>query len=270
MSSFSITNSYHNLNNLNRVNKSAQTSMQRLATGSKINGAKDDPAAYAILSRMNVNIGATSQRNDNVQNTNAMLRTTTTGSENIMSALDTIRSNLTELQNTATGDVSIASKNINNALASIDGTAGSTQYNGKNLLNGSATITMPSGQGYSQVNLPNLTTSGLGLTDSEGNSTFDLSSRDGVQSALDQVESAMNQVLDSQTTIGAIQQGLEYASDNYTVQEENLMASASTMGDTDMAKEITNLKSAQTQEQLATFAQKMYMHQSAAVLSLLR
>jgi flagellin len=268
--SFSINSSYHNLNTMNRVNRTAQTSMNRLATGSKVNSAQDNPSAYAILARMYTNTGATAQRNQNVQNTSAMLKTTTTGAENIMASLDTIRSNLTDLKNTATAEPSIASNNINNALASINETAGTTQYNGMNLLDGSATITMPNGQGYSQQSLANLSTSALGLTDGQGNSAFDLTSSEGIDAALDKVNSAMDAVLDSQTTIGAMQQNLAFAAENYTVQEENLMASASTMGDTDMAKEITNLKSAQTQEQLGMFAQKMYMHQNAAVLNLLK
>lgn len=42
------------------------------------------------------------------------------------------------------------------------------------------------------------------------------------------------------------------------------------MSDTDMAKAITQLRSADTQNQLAMYAQKMFMTNSASVLSLLR
>ena len=69
---------------------------------------------------------------------------------------------------------------------------------------------------------------------------------------------------------GAAQQNLSYASANYTTQQENLTAAASTSGDTDIAAEVTKLKSADTQNQLALYATKMNMHNNAAVLALLR
>jgi flagellin len=84
------------------------------------------------------------------------------------------------------------------------------------------------------------------------------------------VDAAMDKVLDSQTTLGAMQQNLAYAADNYTAQDENLTAAASNMGDTDMAKEASKLKSAQVQQQLSIYVQKLNQHDNAGVLKLLQ
>ena len=84
------------------------------------------------------------------------------------------------------------------------------------------------------------------------------------------VSNAYEKALSESTKLGTAQQGLSYESANYTTQEENLTAAASTMGDTDIASEVTKLKSSQTQQQFALYAAKMNMHNRGAVLSLLQ
>ena len=115
-----------------------------------------------------------------------------------------------------------------------------------------------------------MTSHGLGLTDADGNSTLDLSSAEGIADALDKVDSALNTALDEATNIGAVQQNLSFASANYTTQSESLMSAESTSGDLDIAKAVTELSSANTQNKLAMFAQKLYMHNNASVLKLLQ
>ena len=81
---------------------------------------------------------------------------------------------------------------------------------------------------------------------------------------------ALDSALNESTNIGSAQQNLTYSSANYTTEQESLTTSASTMGDTDIASEVTKLKSSQTQNALALYAAKLNMHNNAAVLSLLR
>ena len=65
---------------------------------------------------------------------------------------------------------------------------------------------------------------------------------------------SLNEALDAATTQGAQLQRLEYQQANYTTMEENMIAARSTIDDTDMAKQITQMRNQQIQEQLATFA----------------
>ena len=263
-------NSYLSTSHLNRAQKTQSAALRHIATGLKIGNVQDNPAAYAILSKLNVNVGATAQHVSNVQNTNAMLSTAAGGIENVMGSLESMRSSLTNMLNDPTADTSVDTGRLQSALSALSETTATTQYNGMNLLDGSRAVTMPDGEGYSETQLPNFSTESLGLTDQSGKSTFDLSSREGIGAALDTVYSAMDKVLDQQTTIGAMQQNLEFAADNYTMQEENQTASASTMGDANIAKSITDLKSANAQSQLAMFAQTMNMHNNYSVLKLLQ
>jgi flagellin len=85
---------------------------------------------------------------------------------------------------------------------------------------------------------------------------IDLSSREGIEKSIETVDKALNATLGMATDIGAAQQGLMASEENYTTMGESLTASLSTEDDTDIAAEVTKLRSAETQNQLALHAQK--------------
>ena len=270
-----------NLNNINSIRNSVNNSIQKIATGSKHPTAASGASEYAITQRMYSQLGAIEQSNANAQNANAMLNTASGAANNTVNALTTLRENLINAANGTNGDVDreALQKSVDQTVSQINENAGVT-YNGKDLLNGSSSVTVAGVDGYNTVNLGNLTSQALGLTDENGNSTLDLSTQEGIESALSTVENALNvasdessnidSALDEATTIGAQQQGLDYQSANYTTMAENLQDSISTLDDTDIAAEITKLKSSSTQEQVALYAQKMFMHNASNVLSLLQ
>ena len=75
--------------------------------------------------------------------------------------------------------------------------------------------------------------------------------------------------LDEATTQGAQLQRLEYQQTNYTTMEENQLNALSNSNDANIAQQVANFKSQQTQEQLALFATNVFNHNRASVLSLL-
>ena len=165
-------------------------------------------------------------------------------------------------------DVATIRNSIQQSVSTINDNA-NVEYNGMKLLDGSRSITVAGDTGYKTVNLGNLSSEGLGLTDKDGNLTLDLSSPRGIEESLETVDSALNSALGMATDIGAAQQGLSFSEANYTTMGESLTASLSTEDDTDIAAEVTKLRSADAQNQLAMYAQKMFMHNNAQVLSLL-
>lgn len=258
------------LNSLDSTQRSIDNSIRKIATGSKYSSASAGASEYSILQRIDSNIGAVSQANSNTQTANSMLSTAAGAVDSTVGSLTSLRAQLLSAANGTTGesDRSALQKSISQTISSIDDNA-SVTYNGKKLLDGSQTVTVAGADGYSTVALGNMTSQGLGLTDSEGNSTIDLTDSSSIQGALDAVDSALNSALDQSTSIGAAQQGLSYQLSNGTTMQEGLYSTASTMGDTDIAAEATNLKSAQTQQQFALYATKLNMHSRDSVLSLL-
>lgn len=280
--SFGVTSA---MNSLNRTHSSAAKHIQNIASGTRYSTAANGASEYAISQRMYANIGAIRQSNVNAQNSNSMLKTASSAIDNTIQSLSSLQQTLINAKNGTNGatDLAALQKTVDQTISQINENANVT-YNGQKLLDGSAgSVTVAGAWGDTEVPLGNMTSEGLGLTDAEGNSTINVTDADSLESALNTVTSALNSAvasqgtltegldatLDEATTLGAYQQGLEYQAANYTVAEENLTDAVSTLSDTDIASEITKLKSDQATEQLAMFGIKAMQTQQASVLKLL-
>ena len=249
------------LNQLNRAQSLQSQSIQRIATGSKRPSAAYGASDYAIARKMQYNIGGVSQSNANTQTANSMLNVASGAVSNTISSLSSLKETLISAANGTNGTTDIAAlqETVNQTLSQINTNAQAT-YNGQTLLDGSQTVTVAGIDGYENVSLGDMSTAGLGLTDSQGNSNINLQaangSPSGLSQAIDTVDAALNKALDQATSIGAAQQGMEYQSANYTTMEENLQYSLSVNDDADIAAESVNNASANTQSQMALFAVK--------------
>lgn len=249
------------LNQLNRAQSLQSQSIQRIATGSKRPSAAYGASDYAIARKMQYNIGGVSQSNANTQTANSMLNVASGAVSNTISSLSSLKETLINAANGTNGTTDIAAlqETVNQTLSQINTNAQAT-YNGQTLLDGSQTVTVAGIDGYENVSLGDMSTAGLGLTDSQGNSNINLQaangSPSGLSQAIDTVDAALNKALDQATSIGAAQQGMEYQSANYTTMEENLQSSLSVNDDADIAAESVNNASANTQSQMALFAVK--------------
>lgn len=280
------------LSQLNRNSAATQKTSQILATGSNHPSAAYGASEYAIAARLTSNIRGTSQSIQNTQNISSMFKVAEGATSNTIQALTTIKENLINAANDTNGSVDrqALQKNINNTIRQIDLNA-QTEYNGKRLLDGTAQdVTLAGIDGYENFHLDDLRSEALGLTDSQGNVTIDATDPENAlaivdraitttQSSLDSTQFmqdyvtegvSLNEALDQATTQGAQLQRMEYQEANYTTMEENQLAALSNMEDADMAKQITNLRNEQTQEQLALFATRMFNQNRSNVLSLLQ
>lgn len=254
----SVINS--SLNDLNRAQTSQSESIKRIATGTKYYSPANGASEYAIVQRIYNNIGSVTQSNSNTQTTNSMLNVAAGAVSNTINSLSSLKQTLISTANGTNNnsDVAALQESVNQTLSQIDSNAQIT-YNGQSLLDGSQSIQVASDNGYVTINLGDMSTTGLGLTDSEGNSNITLGDLSDLGTAIDTVDTALNTALDQATSIGAAQKGLEYQSANYTTMEENLYEAVSTIDDTDIAAESVNNASANTQSQVALWAVKQGM-----------
>ena len=280
------------LNQLNKIGIANQKTSHVLATGSNRPSALMGASEYAIAARLNSNIRATSQSVQNTQNMSSMIKVAEGATNNTIKALTTIKENLINAANDTNGSVDrqTLQKNINQMVRQIDSNA-YVEYNGKRMLDGSLnSLTRAGIDGYENIQLGDLRASALGLTDQEGNVTIDASNQQSIQDSLRVVGGALDfvqgldndlqasldggfsleEALDQATTQGAQLQRLEYQEANYTTMEENQLSALSNMDDADMAKQITNFRNQQTQEQLAMFATRIFNQNRANVISLLQ
>ena len=115
-----------------------------------------------------------------------------------------------------------------------------------------------------EVNLGNMKASGLGI------SGINLTSKDGAKAAVSTIETALDAALKQQTKIGAVESRLGYTSDNLTTARENVEASASTIADADMAKEMTNYMRFSVLAQASQYMLAQSSQNAFAVLNLLQ
>lgn len=280
------------LNTLNRIGSGIQKTSQVLSTGSNYPGASYGGSSYSILQRLNSYTGSTAQSIQNTQNASAMLKVAAGATSNTVSALNSIQQHLVNAANGTNSDSDRAAiqQNINQLIQQIDDNA-HAQYNGMNLLDGSRNNVMIEGvSGYENISVGDMRAEALGLTDSEGNVTIDVSNDSAIQSSLATVNSALevsNSVndnlqstlndsgildysLDQATDQGAYLARLDYQSDMYTTMEESAQAAESTIGDADMGRQVSQLRLQKIQQQVAIEVSKLFNHSQAGVLRLLQ
>jgi len=119
------------------------------------------------------------------------------------------------------------------------------------------------------VGLTDMRSQALGLKGSDG-STLNIGNRENANAAINVLDNALAKVLDQATTIGAVQNRLEYTSSNLTASSENVTASESTIRDADMAKEMTEYTKNNVLLQAAQSMLSQANQNSSAVLSLLQ
>lgn len=94
--------------------------------------------------------------------------------------------------------------------------------------------------------------------------------KEGAQSALTTIDTALNKALNEQTKLGAMEARLGYTSDNLATMNENLEASDSVMRDADLAKEMTNYMKYSVLSQAAQYMLAQSGQNAFSVLNLLQ
>lgn len=121
-------------------NQNMATALDRVSTGLKVKSVADDVSKYAISERMRERINANEQASQNVQNDSALSKTASSGLENTISILKTLKARALDAANDSNtdNDRALIQKDIDKLVAQIDYNATNVRYNGKLLLDGSA------------------------------------------------------------------------------------------------------------------------------------
>jgi flagellin len=102
------------------------------------------------------------------------------------------------------------------------------------------------GQGYNSINsyIQGVNLAALGLTNA------DITTKQGSDGASDAIKNALESVVTSRTSVGAVQSRLQVAGENQKVMLENIDASVSAYLDVDISTEMTKLTSLQVLQQI--------------------
>lgn len=248
--------------------KLMQRSIDRMATGYKINCAKDDAAGYTITKTMGTKLSSYDVASQNTQIGSDLLSTLELNFDLINGHLERIR----ELTMQAANDTySVPAREAMEAeilarLEEISRVAVSTEYNGLYLMDGSIGADLglqagiygaPSSRITMDAFLFDEATSSalLGITDladyAQKCAGLDTATPTKAHDMLSELDAAIQNVSTRVTQIGALQNRLESAMTSIDVASQNLTASVSTMRDADIALESSNYIQAQILQQAA-------------------
>jgi flagellin len=261
---------------LSKTQASLQTTMQRLASGLRINVAKDDAAGIAIASRMTAQIRGLSQAVRNANNAISLVQTIEGGLDEIHNMLQRMRELAVQAADDSNTDSDRTSLDTEfQALkAEIDRIAKSTTFNNQNVLDDSASnIDRDFQIGSDNADNNRITVAAIDARVenlSSGLSSADLTNKANAQSAIDDAQEAINRVLEYKGTLGAVNNRLEYTMANLNNIIENVTAARSRVMDADFAVETANLTRATILQQAGISVLAQANQQPQTVLALLQ
>ena len=261
------------------------TSVQRLASGLRVNSAMDDAAGLAVREIMRTDIRVLNQGVRNANDAVSMIQT----ADGALSVIDEKLTRMKELaEQAATGTYTTAQRLIMDseyqAMASeITRIANATDFNGVKLLDGSLSGSgldgtsvnqmkihfgtgNSSAEDYYYVKIDTSTASALGVGSGAGTGAGStISTQSAAQVALEALDSAIRTKDNIRANLGALANRLANTVSNLSIQAENLQAAESRISDVDVATEMTEFTRNQilTQAAVAMLAQANTLPQLA-------
>ncbi len=261
--------------NLMATGVSLQKSVERLSSGLRINRASDDTAGLSISEKLRAQIRGLAQAQRNAQDGISMIQTGEGAMNEIHDMLQRMRELAVEASNDTLSatDRTAVNTEIQALRNEIDSVGNRTQFNGKNLLDGSvAAANMQVGPNAADtltVAFSDVRIAALGMTGALTNFNTTQSVANA-QALLTAVDAGIDTVSGARSSLGAYQNRLEHTVNNLGVAYENTVASESRIRDADFAEETVNFTKAQILQQSSTaiLAQANALPQT--VLSLFR
>ena len=113
----------------------------RLSSGLRINSAADDPSGYVLSQSLQAQSGSLTQATNNTNDAINVVKTAEGALTQVQALLVNIRQTIVQAANVGTNNstaLTADAQAVSDSVASIDRIASTTQFNGKNLLDGSA------------------------------------------------------------------------------------------------------------------------------------
>lgn len=249
----------HNMSSLNadRVlnykTKQLDKSMEKLASGLRINRAGDDASNLAVSEKLRSQIRGLNQARKNIENAVSFIQTT----EGYLDETQTILHRLRELAvQSANGiytpeDRAQIQVEVAQLVDEVNRIASHAQFNGMNMLTGRFAENSKAtgdnqmffhvGANMDQrevVYIGTMTAAALGLEDLTTKQAVSLSTADSSNKAIGVLDQALKRVSKQRADLGGYQNRFEIASQGVAVAAENMQAAESLIRDTNMANQM--------------------------------
>ena len=229
-----------------------------IASGNRLMSAADGAAELAVTQKEQAQITGINTGTKNLDDGVSLLKTPDSALGSITNSLQRMRELALRASSSILNNSNRAAiqKEVDQLKQEINHVATQTNFNGIQLLNGSQNngvelVGDANGSSITVNHAVNSTIDALGLADFDVTKNFDVQA----------IDKALEQVVGDRSTLGAQYNNLTYAIDYNGYASENLTASMSRMGDTDVAKTLMELKHQQTLQSISMMLQKKSMVQ---------
>ncbi|MFM5090432.1 flagellin [Aeromonas caviae] len=279
--------------NLANSSKSLDTSYTRLASGLRINSAKDDAAGLQISNRMTSQINGLDQGNRNANDGISVSQTAEGALDEVTSMLQRIRTLAQQSANSTNSveDRNSLQKEVDQLSSEIDRIADDTTFAGTKLLDGNYKGSFQVGADANQVITFDLNTNGTagvgfniaGIATKAGTSAIfapgagnikvsgadDATGISNAQNVLGGVDKMIAAVDAKRAELGAVQNRLDSTIRNQANISENVSAARSRIRDADFATETANMTKQNILQQAASSILAQANQRPQSALSLL-
>jgi len=232
--------------NLGINSEMQKSSLEKLASGSRITRAADDAAGLAISEKMRAAIRSIGQDVRNANDGISMIQTAEGGMNEISNILVRFRELSIQAASDTVTDVErgFMNKEVQQLHQEMNRIAAATEFNGKKLLNGDGTaMDIQVGQNniaeqdrfVFDLQKTNVTAGALGVDGIE------VGSKEAAQGNLGRIDEALKGLSGNRAELGALQNRLQSSIASLQVYNENLSTARSRIKDVDMATETSDL-----------------------------
>jgi len=247
--------------------------LERLASGSRINHAGDDAAGLAISENLRAQVRGIRQAKRNALDGVSLIQVSEGGLNEISNMLVRLRELAIQASSDTIGDTErqFADREFQSLKQEMDRIANVTQFNGTPLLNGKSGIFEIQVGTHNNPILDRVVYNGersdasLDALKLGGES---VATKQGSQLSLAVIDDALIRVNSIRADLGAMQNRLQSTINNLAISDENLSSANSRIRDTDMAEEVSEMtkQNILMQSGIAVLGQANSSNQSALKL----
>jgi flagellin len=258
--------------NLNNINNTSSSTLEKIASGLAINKASDDASGLAIADKLGVQKSSISQSLDNFSSGIAMSNIAQDSISEQKSLLENIKTETLKAMNgtTSTEGREAIAEQINKYIDQYEQIADQTNYNGEKLLktSGDASDDLSIVGEDSIVELEKADTTSISDKLKSLMSDF-VSNPSSMDEMLTVVDEGMDQLASFASDYGSASNSLESMARNYMTAQTNIDNAQSQIQDADISKMVTEFSKTNLQSQLGHLVQSQANAVQNRVVSLL-
>ena len=269
----SNTSSINSQRQLSKSTKALDSSYQKLASGLRINSAKDDAAGLQISNRMTSQINGLTQGNRNANDGISMCQTTEGALDEVTNMLQRMRTLAVQSANgtNSTSERTAIQEEVTQLQEEISRIGSDTSFGGtKKILGANAGEKVSFQVGSNANEVISLDTKKLTvLTADAATANVNLSTASQAQTAITNLDGAIKQVDSYRAQLGAVQNRLESTISNQENVVENVSDARSRIRDVDYASETAHMSQQRILQQASTSILSQANQKTSIALNLL-